>query len=192
MPQTQVVAQLMCQGHRLAKLGGVARAGRAVSFAGRCVQCPHAGGRAAARTGASPRWILVGAEYIEVGENLFPIRDPTLIEGGLPLSAIRLVGLAIAILVPLVHQHPVVHPLQAEVVGGVAAGYLVLDQSTVIPQVSLGLAGEGDVAVGEAQLLGHSDYQANEIHQLAAGADLQVGLPLGEAGEHQPILTLRR
>jgi len=127
------MAQLVGQGQRLTQLGGVAWAGRAITRPGGRVVRPYPHGRTGPGAAAGSRRILVTADHIEVGEDLSPVRDPALIEGRLPLGAIRLVGFAVTVPVPLVHQNAVVDPAELEVVRGVAASDIALDQHAIVP-----------------------------------------------------------
>ncbi|MNE39299.1 hypothetical protein D3C80_1332440 [compost metagenome] len=176
VPQPQIVTQLMGQGQRLTMDGEVAGTGVSITDARRTVGAPHTDGGSTPHVTARLGVILVAAQHIEVGEDLIRIRDPALIQRSLNLRAIGFVSLTIAILVPFVHQHAVIHPVDPNVVGGQAAAHVRHYDGTVVPQVALALTREGDVAIGEADRLGGGDKQPHLLHQLAICQDLEPGL----------------
>ncbi|MNR16287.1 hypothetical protein D3C85_1328810 [compost metagenome] len=170
--------------------GEVAGTGVSITDARRTVGGPHTDGGSTPHVTARLGVILVAAQYIEVGEDLIRIRDPALIKWSLHLRAIGFVSLTIAILVPFVHQHAVIHPVDPNVVGGQAAAHVRHYDGTVVPQVALALTREGDVAIGEADRLGGGDKQPHLLHQLAICQDLEPGLSFCQPLQLQPILDL--
>ncbi|MNI23904.1 hypothetical protein D3C73_775060 [compost metagenome] len=190
--QPQVVAQLMCQGQRLPMDGDVAGAGVSIASARRTICGSHTDRETIPLVAACPAVILVAAQHIDVGEDLFRVRDPALPQRRRQLHSTGFVGLAIAILVPFVHQDAVVHPAEADVVGGKTSAHVRHDDVTVVPQMALTLAGEGDVAVGEADRLGGGNKQSYLIHLPIIGQDFEGGLALCQPLQHQPILGRSR